>query len=622
MVLNINYAKVLVKKTLKVLARVFLYITFIPVSLSARDINPSPAFTSEQLLADPTTDWVTNGGNIYNQRYSPLTELTPENIADLKAVWRTSLQGSATGFWHSNQTQILVYEGIMYIITGENDVFAVSVDRGEVIWKYQSNLSGSGLVLCCGWVARGVAMGEGRIYFGQLDAKLVALDQRTGEVVWTVQAEDPGKGYSITSAPLYYNGMVITGFAGGEFGIRGRVKAYDADDGSLLWTFYTIPGPGETGHASWPQDNNAWQTGGAPMYQTPAVDPELGLLYFSTGNPAPDQNGSQRAGDNLFSVSIVAIDVNSGEYRWHFQQVRHDIWDYDSPNPVILFDAEYDGVMRKGIAGASKSGYLYILDRTNGEPLVPVDYVDVPQLFAQRTATTQPVPTGDKIISHTIGEAPEGWTLINNGETFTPFGTTPSLYTPLSGISWPPNSYDPETNLMYICANESVGGARMIQLTGEGPQPPEPWMGGEWVIPSATRRGIFAAMDMKNHQLAWRQVWENSCHTGSVVTKGGLVFVGHSDGRLTALNKSNGSLLWEFQTDGGVNTIVSVFEHKGRQNVAVYAGGIAFRSKRNDGVWLFSLDGKYGPLASIDSLPPDEVKKRTIMMLLNEIFED
>ena len=601
---------------------IFLIFTFISASSSVHEIIPSPAFTAVQLSAAPTSDWITNGGNLSNQRFSPLTEITPDNISSLKAVWRTSLVGSGTGFWHSNQTQLLVYEGTLYASTGENEVFAIDVENGNIIWKYQPHLDQNNLVLCCGWVTRGVGMGDGRIYVGQLDAKLVALDQRTGEIIWTVQAELPEQGYSITSAPLYYNGMVITGFAGGEYGIRGRVKAFDARDGTLLWTFYTIPGPGETGHNTWPQDNYAWQTGGAPVWQTPAVDPELGLLYFSTGNPAPDQNGSQRAGDNLFSVSIVAIDINAGTYRWHFQQVRHDIWDYDSPNPIILFDAEYNGETRKGLTGTSKSGYLYILDRVTGEPLVPVDYIQVPQLASQLTAATQPIPRGDKIITHSIDEVPNGWTLTNDGMTFTPFGTTPNLYTPLSGISWPPSSYDPESNLVYVCANESIGGARMVGLSDTGPQPPETWMGGEWTIPAATRRGIFAAMDLKTHLLAWRQVWEDSCHSGSVVTAGGLVFVGHSDGRLTALDKINGSLLWEFQTDGGVNTTVSIFEYKGRQHVAVHAGGIAFRSKRNDGIWLFSLDGRYESLASINSLPPDEIEKRTILMLLNRLLDD
>ena len=175
-----------------------------------------------------------------------------------------------------------------------------------------------------------------------------------------MQAERWQEGYSITAAPLYYDGLVYTGFAGGERGIRGRVKAFDARDGKLVWTFYTIPGPGEVGHDTWPKDNEIWKDGGAPVWNTPAVDPELGLIYFATGNPGPDYNGSIRAGDNLFSTSIVAVEAKTGKYRWHFQQVHHDIWDYDAASPVTLFDIELNGTMRRGLAQASKTGWVYI----------------------------------------------------------------------------------------------------------------------------------------------------------------------------------------------------------------------------------------------------------------------
>ena len=188
--------------------------------------------------------------------------------------------------------------------------------------------------------------------------------------------------------------------------MRGRVKAYDADDGSLVWTFFTVPGPGELGHDTWPQDNDIWRHGGATVWQTPAVDPTLGLIYFSTGNPGPDFNGAIRAGDNLFSTSIVALDAMTGEYRWHFQQVHHDLWDYDSPSPVVLFDLEIDGRERKGLAQASKTGWVYILDRTNGEPLVGIEERAVPQEPRQATSATQPFPVGDPFVPHSMEIAP------------------------------------------------------------------------------------------------------------------------------------------------------------------------------------------------------------------------
>ena len=304
---------------------------------TARAIAVSPAFAARHLTAHPTSSWITNGGNVFNQRYSPLALLDRDNVKDLKALWRTSM-GTGAAPNNSGQAQILHHEGTLYVINGANDVFALDVDTGAILWTYRGNPDPRAGVPM-GRSSRGVTMGDGKIFAGLNDARLVALDQRTGAVVWSVEAERWQDGFSITSAPLYYDGMVITGFSGGEMASRGKVKAFSAKDGKTLWTFNTIPGPGEFGHDTWPKDSNAWQFGGAPVWQTPALDPELGLVYFSTGNPGPDLHGGVRPGDNLFSVSIVAIDARSGRYRWHFQQVHHDIWDYDSPNPVVLFDA-------------------------------------------------------------------------------------------------------------------------------------------------------------------------------------------------------------------------------------------------------------------------------------------
>ncbi|HMB73562.1 MAG TPA: PQQ-binding-like beta-propeller repeat protein, partial [Gammaproteobacteria bacterium] len=361
------------------------------IGIGAADAQqPTPAFTGEQLSAWPTTSWITNGGNVFNQRYSPLAQINSATIERLEPVWRASLNGSGLESKYSGQAQALFWEGVIYIATGPNDIFALDVETGDIIWSYEANLDQNITVICCGWMSRGVALGDGKIFSGQLDGKLVALDQRTGEVVWSVQAERNEDGFSITTAPLYYDGMIITGFAGGDRGGRGRVKAYDAATGELRWTFYTIPGPGEIGHDTWPDFNDTWKYGGAAVWQTPAVDPELGLVYFSTGNPGPDLNGSVRPGDNLFSVSMVAIDAHTGAYRWHFQQVHHDIWDYDASNPVLLFDATIDGRLRRGIVEVGKTGFAYLLDRETGEPLIGIEERPVPQEPRQATAATQP----------------------------------------------------------------------------------------------------------------------------------------------------------------------------------------------------------------------------------------
>ena len=226
------------------------------------DHPAAPAFTPQQLTALPDQAWITNGGNLFNQRYSPLTDINRDTVKDLKGEWRTHLDGSGAGPQYSGQGQPLFYRGVLYVVTGADDVFALDVKTGAHLWNYQAKLDPAHVRVCCGWVARGLGLGDGKIFLGRLDAKLTALDQKTGKEIWSIQGENPNLGYSLVGAPLYYDGMVIVGYAGGDMGIRGRVKAYDARDGHLLWTFYTIPGPGEFGADSWPKDNDYYKWGG------------------------------------------------------------------------------------------------------------------------------------------------------------------------------------------------------------------------------------------------------------------------------------------------------------------------------------------------------------------------
>ncbi|WP_428102354.1 PQQ-binding-like beta-propeller repeat protein [Candidatus Rariloculus sp.] len=582
------------------------------VALPGLAQQTAPAFAGVTLVESQTTNWPTNGGNWYNQRYSPLTEINRDNVANLKGVWRARLGGSGVGAQYSGEAQPIVYEGVIYIVTGADDVFAIDIDSGESLWSYEANLEASIGTICCGWTSRGVGLGDGKVYVGQLDGQIKALDQLTGEVVWATQAERWQEGFSITSAPLYYDGLVITGFAGAEFGVRGRVKAYDAANGELVWTFYTIPGPGHVGHETWPDDNDIWMHGGATVWQTPALDPELGLIYFSTGNPGPDFNGSVREGDNLFSASIVAVDARTGEYRWHFQQVRHDIWDYDGPSPVVLFDIEIDGVVRKGLAEPSKTGWVYILDRTNGEPLIGMEERAVPQEPRQATAATQPYPIGDSFVPHSVDIAPEGYRLTNGGRIFTPYWTDEDVIAKPAvsgGANWPPSSYDPASGYLYVCGEDRVGVFRAEEVSEERPRDGERYTGGIFGAVPLPNLGVFAAMDMRTNTIAWRQHWPEPCYSGSAATAGGLVFVGRSDGRLTALDSSNGALLWEFQTGAGMNAPVAVFEHDGTQYVAAYSAGNLFAgSVKGDSLWLFALEGDLDavePGGTLMSFPAD-----------------
>jgi PQQ-dependent dehydrogenase (methanol/ethanol family) len=568
-------------------------------------IAVSPGFSAQDLAAFPVKNWLKVGGDLFNRNYFPLKQVNRENVAGLKALWQTHLNGSGLAAKYSGEAQPVVYEGVLYIVTGADDVFALSVKTGEILWKYQANLDQSISTICCGWTSRGVAVGDGKVYIGQLDGRLVALDQKSGKTIWSMQAERWQDGYTITAAPLYYDGMLIVGFAGGERAVRGRVKAFDVKDGHLLWTFYTIPGPGEIGHETWPKDTDAWKFGGATVWQTPAVDPELGLLYFTTGNPGPDFNGKIRRGDNLFATSMVALEAKTGKYRWHFQQVHHDLWDYDGPNPVMLFDVKVGGRVRKAAAEANKAGWVYILDRTNGKPLIGIDEKAVPQEPLQFTSATQPYPRGDAFVPQSIDIAPEGYPLVNQGRIFTPFWSEGVVAKPSArgGANWPPSSFDPATDYYYVCATDAPNLFKGGEADQKLPQAGQGYLGGAFGGMPLPAAGIFAALDMKTNRLVWQQRWKDNCYSGSVTTAGGLVFVGRNDGRLTALNSSNGQHLWEFQTGAGVNAPASVFEYEGEQYIAVYSGGSLFAgAPRGDSVFLFSLKGML--TSGSQSFPP------------------
>jgi alcohol dehydrogenase (cytochrome c) len=512
---------------------------------------------------------------------------------------------------YSAEGQAIVYQGVVYIPTGEDDVFAVSVATGKILWQYQGDLSSKIDTVCCGWLIRGVAIGEGKVYLGKLDGSLVALDQRTGKPVWTTKVGDWRQGYTLTHAPLYYDGMVIVGGSGGEFSIRGRLQAYDAKTGKLRWRFHTIPGPGEVGHDSWPSTGNAWKHGGAPVWQTPAVDPELGLIYFSTGNASPDLDGSGRAGDNLFTASIVALDVETGKYRWHFQQVHHDIWDYDSPSPVVLFDV--DGT--KGIAQASKTGWLYLLDRTNGKPLYGIDEKPVKQDPSQKTAMTQPIPRTPPFIRQQVddkafeeirdlarknakGAPPK---VVKATEMYEPFGNEVRVIAPgpQGGTNWPPISFNPDTEMFYVCAVQSASGyTRSGKLLAEAKQGRVADVGSAFTLTGfGSQPGTFTAIDATDGSIAWQHRWPDACYSGTTTTAGGLVFVGRSNGELQAYDAKDGKQLWRFQTGAGANSTASFFEQDGKEYVVFYAGGNSLAaSPHGDNLWLFALDGKLGPV--------------------------
>jgi alcohol dehydrogenase (cytochrome c) len=551
----------------------------------------------DRLLQAPIgKDWVTNGGNLTNQRYSTLKQIDTTNVKQLKGAWMTRLKGSGLGGKYSFEATPLVKDGIMYISTGNDDVFALNAKTGEILWEHWSGIGQTISTVCCGWLNRGLAMGEGMLFIGQLDANFVALDIKTGKEVWRTPVEDWHNGYGITNAPLYFDGIVYSGITGGEYGIRGRLTALDAKTGKILWRAYTLPAAGEPGGDTWPAGTDHFSRGGASIWNTPALDPELGLVYFAVGNCGPDYDGAMREGDNLFCASVLAVNAKTGAYAWHFQEVHHDIWDYDAASPVVLFDTVINGQPRKGIAQAGRTGWVYILDRTNGKPLIGVEERPVLQEPRQKTAKTQPYPIGDAIVPQ-CAEPLDGYE--KAGCIFEPFWEEPVLIQPsgIGGTNWAPMSYNPQTGSFYVPGTIRTSAfTRYDTKYVLGKQ----FNGGTQAAPiGSPMSGTFTAIGGNTNKIVWQHKtpYRIGQGGGSTTTAGGLVFRGEPDGNFLALDARTGQELLRFQTGFGADAPPAVYEVDGEEYVAIATGGNqGMLSANGDAVWVFSLKGQLGPL--------------------------
>jgi len=567
-----------------------------PGSLSAQS---GPRTITTQDLAQTKNggnDWITHGGALNNQRYSTLNQINTSNVSQLKGVWVSRL-GSGRGAKYRFEADPLVVDGVMYIPTGNDDIFALDAKTGKKLWEWDSDIPQVNDLICCGWDNRGVAVGDGRVYSGMLDGSFVALDQKTGQLMWRTQLEDYHDGFSLTGAYRYYDGLVFTGISGAENGIRARVTALDARDGHEVWRFYTIPGPNDIGGNTWPSPNDpdpekasAYTHGGASVWQAPAIDPELGMLYFSTGNAGPDYDGSMRPGDNLFAASIVALDYKTGAYKWHFQEVHHDIWDFDAPSPTVLFDQTYNGVQRKGIYEAGKTGWTYLLDRTNGEPLVGIDEKPVEQEPRQATAATQPIPQGDPYMDQ-CGDPVPGFPITKC--IYGTFWDVPVVFHPLGGggTEWSPTAYSPQTGYAYVTAGQQDSTLAVRQL---------PFVLGKTytrnvspTVLGAPIRSTYTAMDTRTNKIAWQKIDNFGQSYGSLATAGGLVFRGKVDGNLVAYDAKTGDELWSFQTGLPISAPPMTWSDGTTQYVTLAVGGNrgGITTLDGDQVWTFSLNG-------------------------------
>ena len=551
----------------------------------------------DRLLQSPVgRDWVTNGGNLTNQRYSALKQIDTSNVKQLKGAWMTRLKGSGFGGKYSAEATPLVKDGIMYMVTGNDDVFALNSKTGEILWERWSGIDQKISTVCCGWLNRGLAMGEGMLFLGQLDANMVALDIKTGKEVWKTPIEDWRNGYGVTSAPLYYDGIIYSGNTGGEFGVRSRLTALDAKSGKILWRWFALPGPAEVGSDTWPPGTDHAMRGGASIWNTPALDPQLGLIYFATGNCGPDYDGSMREGDNLFCASIVALKAKTGEYAWHFQEVHHDIWDYDAASPVVLFDTVINGQPRKGIAEAGRTGWVYILDRTNGKPLIGIEERPVPQEPRQKTAKTQPYPIGDATVP-LCAQPLDGYE--KAGCIFEVFWDEPVLIQPSGqgGTNWSPMPYSPDTGYLYVPGTIRTSSfSRVPSQYSTGLR----YTNGTQAPPiGSPLGGTFTAIDSRANKIAWqhKMPYRMGGGGGSTVTAGGLLLRGEPDGNFVAVDAKSGDILWKFQTGFGADAPATVYEVDGDEYIAINTGGNSIQgSAYGDAVWAFSLKGQLGPL--------------------------
>jgi PQQ-dependent dehydrogenase (methanol/ethanol family) len=569
------------------------------IGMSAVGLSMIVASQTGTWDAPPSRDFPLVGGNWANQRYSSLDRINTGNVSQLGGAWTLHLEdGKPMG---NMQATPVVVAGMMYLASGAGNVFAIDAKTGAVRWKYRSEATTGALT------NRGVVVAEGKVFAGQRDNSLVALDQESGRVVWRASIAEPGRGH--TAAPaIYYNGLVYMGVAGGEGGVRGQFGAYDAKTGKEVWKFWTIPGPGERGHETWEADS--WKHGGGPIWTHPAIDAGLGMVYIAVGNAGPDSDGRERGGDNLFTASIVALDAKTGAIKWFFQEVHHDLWDYDNSASPLLADITYDGRPRKVLMHAGKTGFLYILDRTNGKPLIGIEERPVPQEKRMKTAATQPFPVGESFVP-TCPEPGSVQSTYKSSCIFGAYWEEPVVMTPgtQGGVSWAPMTFNPRTGLVYVAGSIiNSGYALRRQVWDEEAHRLKSLDDGAGFFRPAgePRAGTLTAVNPATNTIVWQKRMRFPLGTGSglLSTAGGLLLHGESDGKVVAYDIKNGDVLWQFQTDAGADAPLATYEVDGEQYIAILSGGNPFQlSYRGDSLWAFKVGGQL-PQTTAPPEPP------------------
>lgn len=517
--------------------------------------------------AAASADWPSYGRDYTNQRFAPFAQIDLQTVRHLQPLWRQGARRLIKSYLRTETTPVVTDGMLIYTDPGMrlaqpgNHVIAVDVRTGRKIWSWYHKPGATSL--CCGLVNRGVAVYGDKVYVGTLDAHLIALDRRSGKVVWDQQVADPAGGYSITMAPLAASGKILVGASGGEFHIRGFLDAYDAETGHRLWRFWTIPSPEEGGWwgrlatttpegDSLPRDTakerrdsaayaDSWRLGGGPVWTTPAYDPALGLVIFGIGNPSPT-GGRIPPGDNLYTSSLAAVDIATGKLRWHYQMVPHNLWDYDAASPPVLVDLVEGGDTVPAVAHAGKTGWVYVLDRRTGtllrrsEPFVPQEHI-----FA--------LPTREGI-------------LVAPGS--------------LGGSNWPSPAYSPATRALYVLGShipmryQLNGAAAGADRTAHGPGASPPDSGALFEqVKDADKFGTFTAVDLATGKIRWQaKVRGRLTYGGALATAGGLVFFPEPP-FLDALDAATGEVVWRYKLEDGVIGPPISFMVDGEQRIAV-----------------------------------------------------
>lgn len=512
-------------------------------------------------VAEPE-NWLTYSGSYLSQRHTGLAQIRPGNVDELELKWIYQAQ-SLEAF----EATPLVVDGVMYLTEAPNTALALDAATGRIFWRYQHVPSAASRP-CCGRVNRGLAILGNTLFMATIDAELIALDATTGKPIWQKTVADPSIGYAMTLAPLAIDDKVVVGVAGGEYGIRGFIAAFDADTGEEVWRFYTIPGPGEPGFETWEDGGDAWMHGGASVWVTGSYDPELNLTYWGIGNPGPDWNPAQRPGDNLYSDSVVALDADTGELAWHFQFTPNDNYDYDSVQVPVLVDLPTDDISSgRLMLWANRNGFFYVLDRTNGQFIRGTPFVKV-NWASGIDESGRPI------------ETPQGTEAV----------TYPGVQ---GGTNWYSPSYNPNTELLYVTAWENYGTVfRPVDVEYEpgrnfgggqlgAPIPGAPNLPGlgtqqvnNWT--EAVGNGAILALDPRTGEQAWRFEMTDVSQSGILTTATNLLFTGSREGYFFALDARSGDLLWRQRLGGqGANGPMS-YALDGDQYIVVAMGNGLF----------------------------------------------